>query len=61
MNFLYLPESHNWFSFDLRMDLIPNLDRQNRELRLFSVGDLNSMRATVRFFFDYSDDFLLEE
>lgn len=61
MNFLYLPESHNWFSFDLRMDLIPNLDKSNRELRLFSVSDLNSMRATVRFFFDYSDDFLFEE
>ncbi|MCA0444932.1 MAG: hypothetical protein LCH54_01750 [Bacteroidetes bacterium] len=56
MNFLYLPESHNWFSFDLRLDMIPNLHKTGGASVFSRANNLNGLRATVRFYFDFRQE-----
>lgn len=56
MNFLYLPESHNWFSFDLRLDMVPNLHKTGGSSVFSRAKNLNGLKATVRFYFDFRQD-----
>lgn len=56
MNFLYLPESHNWFSFDLRLDMVPNLHKTGGSSVFSRANNLKGLRATVRFYFDFRQD-----
>lgn len=53
MNFLYLPESHNWFSFDLRVDIAPNVNATDEASVFSRASDFSGFRATARFYFDF--------
>lgn len=52
MNFLYLPQSHNWFSIDVRFDYTFNNKRNPEGTILQKQAELTGINSTVRFYFD---------
>lgn len=52
MNFLYLPQSHNWFSIDVRFDYTFNNKRNQEGTILQKQAELTGINTTVRFYFD---------
>lgn len=54
MNFLYLPQSNNWFSFDIRLDYSPNTNQRDGGL-FRSQPNYGSIFSTMRFYFDASN------
>jgi hypothetical protein len=52
MNFLYLPQSHNWFSIDVRFDYTFNNKQNSEGTILEKQAELTGINTTVRFYFD---------
>jgi len=52
MNFLYLPQSQNWFSIDLRFDYILKNTEKRYDSILGYQSQFTGINSTVRFYFD---------
>lgn len=52
MNFLYLPQSQNWFSIDLRFDYIFKNSEKRNDSILGYQSQFTGINSTVRFYFD---------
>lgn len=52
MNFLYLPQSQNWFSIDLRFDYIFKNSEKKYDSILGYQSQFTGINSTVRFYFD---------